>query len=164
MNPMTTSNALRWRNITAILLGLFGTVAMVGDLIGSRSIKGLGAVSAVAPFPKVFCKVAGIEGFACAFTIVYEDGGEIHCLPVTPELYSHMSGPYNRRNVYGAALAGGAILPRELWGAVFDYGFAPDGPLRREFGIPAEAANLRVVVQSKTRGSDEVWTLQRKCR
>jgi hypothetical protein len=161
MNASTsTDRAMRWRNIAAAMLCGFAGMAMVGDLAGSRTVKGLGAISAAAPFPKVFCEFEGMEGFANEFAVAYEVAGSPHWLALTPEVYSRLAGPYNRRNVYGAALAGGPKLPRPVWEAVFRHGFAPDGPLRRELGIPRDATNLRVHIRTKTRGRDEAWVLQ----
>lgn len=133
---------------------------MVGDLLGLRIVKGIGAISAGAPFPKVFCEFDGMEGFACDFMVRYDAAGERHEIPITPELYARLKGPYNRRNVYGAALAGGPKLPRSVWEPIFRHGFAENGPLRREFGLPEEAANIVVVVRTKTRGHSEEWLLQ----
>jgi hypothetical protein len=156
----TPARSLHWRNLGAVGLCLFASTAMMGDIIGSRVVKGLGAIFVAAPFPKVFCEFEGMEGFACDFTLRFETAGELHEIPITPELYSRLGGPYNRRNVYGAALAGGPKLPRPVWEPVFRYGFAAKGPLRREFGIPHDATNITVVVRSKTRGHEEEWFLQ----
>ena len=155
-----TPLSIRSRNLGAVLLCLLASTAMVGDLAGSRILKGLGAVSAAAPFPKVFCLFEGVEGFACEFHLCYEVAGVEVATPLTPELYARLAGPYNRRNVYGAALAGGARLPRALWEPVFRHGFAEDGPLRREFGLPAGATNLNVLVRSRTRGRPGQGRLQ----
>lgn len=161
---MNSSNAhsrsIRRRNVAAIALCLFASTAMVGDLLGSRIVKGLGAISAVAPFPKVFCEFEGMEGWACNFTLRFDAAGERHEMPITPELYARLTGPYNRRNVYGAALAGGPKLPRSIWEPIFRHGFAENGPLHREFGLPSDATSIAVVVRSKTRGQSEEWLLQ----
>jgi hypothetical protein len=156
----TQPGSHRWRNVGAVVLCLFATTAMVGDLLGSRSVKGLGAVSAAAPFPKVFCEFDGMEGFACEFILHFDEKGERREMPITPELYARLTGPYNRRNVYGAALAGGPRLPRAIWEPIFRHGFAVNGPLRREFGIPSDAINVAVVVRTRTRGREEEWLLQ----
>jgi len=154
------SRSIRWRNLAAGALGLFASTAMVGDLLGSRNMKGLGAICAFAPFPKVFCEFEGMEGWSCAFTLRFDAAGERREMPITPERYARLTGPYNRRNVYGAALAGGPKLPRSLWEPIFRHGFAENGPLRREFGLPADATNIAVLVRTKTRGHSEEWLLQ----
>jgi hypothetical protein len=162
--PFPSGRTAAWRNWAALVLGLFGLTAMVGDLLGSRALKGLGAVSVVAPFPKVFCDMNGVEGFACEFAIHYDTAtGEHRREAITPELYAQLAGPYNRRNVYGAALAGAPILPAPVWESVFQYGFAPDGPLRRELGLPPDATNIAVVIHTKTRGRNGTWTLHPSC-
>ena len=163
MNPspaMSSARSIRWRNWAALVLGVFGLTAMFGDVTGVRTLKGLGMASMTAPCPKVFCDMNGYEGFACKFTIHYEIAGEQHKLPITPELYSRLTGPYNRRNVYGAALVGAPILPEPLWQSVFQFGFQPDGPLRQEFGVPRDATNLCVVIQTRTRNRNDQWILK----
>jgi hypothetical protein len=158
---MNASKSVIWRNWAALALGLFGLTAMAGDLIGSRTLKGIGAVSMVAPFPKVFCNMGGYEGFACDFVMHYDTAdGRHHELPITPEVYARLTGPYNRRNVYGAALAGAPILPAAMWQSVFHYGFKPGGPLRTELGVPDDAESFSVVVRARTKGIDRTWTLK----
>ncbi len=137
---------------------------MVGDLTGVKAIKGLGAASAASPFPKVFSDVKGLETFASEFTLSFQlSNGTKRELPITPELYQRLTGPYNRRNVYGAALAYAPRMPQPLWEAVFCYGLKPGGPLRREFGIPDEATNVSVRIATKTQGRHDTWTLQPAC-
>ena len=160
MKPLPAeSKSTRRRNLGALFVCILACSAMVGDLCGSRGVKGLGAVSVIAPFPKVFCEFEGVEGFASDFFVRFDIGDECRCVPITAELYARLAGPYSRRNVYGAALAGGPKLPRAIWEPVFRYGFAENGPLRREFGIPLEATNLVVIVRSKTRAAQEEWLL-----
>jgi hypothetical protein len=56
-------------------------------------------------------------------------------LELTPEVYAKLRGPYNRRNVYGAALAFGPVLPVEMRNAVMKYALCGERPLFRELGI-----------------------------
>ena len=161
MKTRSSPHGIIWRNWIALALGLFGLTAMIGDVAGSRVLKGLGFVSMAAPCPKVFCDMDGYEGFACDFIIRYSTPtGERREQLITPELYARLGGPYNRRNVYGAALAGAPILPEPLWQSVFQYGFHGDGPLRRELGVPRNAVDLEVVICTRTRGRNNAWTLQ----
>jgi hypothetical protein len=137
---------------------------MIGEVTGLRALKGLGAASAVAPFPKVFSDVGGLETFASEFAFVVQqpDGGR-SVEPITPELYQRLAGPYNRRNAYGAALSYAPRLPPELWRAVFCYGLGPGGPLRREFSLPPAPARVSVTIRTKTRGRSNAWTLDPSC-
>lgn len=145
-----------WRNLAAGALLLFGLTQMAGDLLGNRVLKGLGAVSAVAPCPKVFCDMNGFEAFAADFTITLEEKGAIS-VPVTPELYSRLNGPYNRRNVYGFAIAASPLLPEPIRRSVFNYAFAPGGPLRREMKLPEDTSSIGITVREGTRGRHRSW-------
>src|SRR4051812_7665487 len=93
------------RNRLAVLITIFACSAMVGDMFNVLPLKGIGAASSIAPFPKVFCDNQGLEGFASEFTLRAEGPSGITNMVLTPESYSRLKGPYNRRNVYGAALA-----------------------------------------------------------
>jgi hypothetical protein len=157
---MNSHDSLRWRNRAALALTVLGCSAMLGDMVGSLPLKGLGAASAFAPFPKVFCDNQGLEGFASEFTILARHAdGSTNRIELTPELYSGLKGPYNRRNVYGAALSFGPKLPAEMWRNVFEYGLGPGGPLRREFDLPGDTTYVVVVVRTKTSGRSDQWTL-----
>ena len=106
----------------------------------------------------------GLETFASEFIIQMEtSSGQRVERVITPELYRQLKGPYNRRNVYGAALSYAPRLPDELWQAVFCYGLNPEGPLRRELGLPSDAAHVRVVIRTKTYGRSDTWVLSPSC-
>jgi hypothetical protein len=137
---------------------------MVGDLTGVKAIKGLGAATVASPLPKVFSDVRGLETFASDFSLSFQlPGGNQRELSITPELYQRLAGPYNRRNVYGAALAYAPRLPLPLWETVFCYGLKPGGPLRREFAVPDDATNLSVLITTRTKGRHDTWKLQPSC-
>jgi hypothetical protein len=161
MNSPTTQHwSVRWRNLAALAAGLFAGTAMVGDLLRVPALKAIGLASALAPCPKVFCDTKGLEAFASDFFLRFETNGETTQMKLTPELYAKLEGPYNRRNVYGAALSFAPRLPEPLWRAVFDYALAPQGPMRVELGLPANATNLSVSIHTRTRGRADVWELQ----
>jgi hypothetical protein len=153
-----------WRDVGAAALLVLGSLQMLGDAAGIAPLKGIGAALAASPLPKVFTDVRGLETFASEFTLLatLPSGQEI-ALPITPEVYRRLGGPYNRRNVYGAALSYAPRLPRRLWEAVFCYGLRRGGPLRSELGVPAEAAHLRVRIATRTRGRSDVWVLEAAC-
>jgi hypothetical protein len=151
-------------NIAALALTLMGCAQMLGYLLDSRILRGIGAATMIAPFPKVFSDVDGLETFASEFTLHWRDSsGGTHAVPITPELYTRLGGAYNRRNVYGAALSYGPRLPEPLWQAVFCYAFAADGPLRREFGLGAGAHDVAVEIRTRTKGRNDRWLLQPPC-
>jgi hypothetical protein len=152
------------RDAAALALLVVGLAAMAGDGVGSTPLKGVALATMASPLPKVFSAVEGYETFAARFMLIVErPDGEETVLELTPEAARALRGPYNRRNVYGAALAYAPRLPRPVWEAVFCYGFAAGGPLRAELGIPAEARWVTVEIVSKTRGSSDSWRLEARC-
>jgi hypothetical protein len=160
----TTERALVWRNGAALLLLIVGAFQMLGYITGSRALRGIGAASAMSPAPKVFSDVDGLETFASEFTLRYRlIDGQHGSLRITPEVYGRLGGPYNRRNVYGAALSYAPRLPERLWTTVFCYGMTPDGPLRREIGLPADAHELSISIRTLTRGRTDQWTYAPVC-
>ena len=161
IRPGGSLRSLTLRNAAACVLFSIGLLQMAGEACGSRTLKGLGAATAAAPLPKVFCDVAGLEPFASTFTLVGETrGGEAFEIAITPEVYARLSGPYNRRNAYGAALSFAPRLPEGLWRSVARHGLREGGPLRRELGLPKDTALLRVRIATQTRGRDDEWDLE----
>jgi hypothetical protein len=127
-------------------------------------LRGLGAATAASPLPKVFSDVDSLETFASEFTLRYRKPGRtVVEMAITPELYGRLGGPYNRRNVYGAALSYAPRLPRELWEPVFCYGLGSEGPLRTELGLGSDVTDISVTIRTRTRGRTDVWILEPTC-
>ncbi len=96
----------------------------------------------------MFSSVRGLETYSTRFFVEWTDrAGAAHALLVTPEIYARLRGPYNRRNVYGAALAYGPVLPVELRDPVMRYALCGDAPLLRELGIDPEQIAGRVRIR-----------------
>ena len=147
------SRSLRRANALSIALIAVGSLQMIGYLTGSKALRGIGAASAASPLPKVFgtAPVAGesgveLETFSSQFTLLYELHGETVEMPITPEIYSKVCGPYNRRNVYGAVLAYGPCLPPELVDQAMAYALEEPALLIAELKLPTAAKNFRVRV------------------
>ncbi|MDP3938811.1 MAG: hypothetical protein Q8R92_11860 [Deltaproteobacteria bacterium] len=129
----------------AAFLLVLGLLQMTGDMLQLPRLKALGAVTGASPAPKVFSSIQGLETFSTKFFIDYEDAsGAIASVALTPALYAGVRGPYNRRNVYGAALAYGPVLasdPRTapLFRAVTRHALCGKAPLLREIGLDPAA-------------------------
>lgn len=139
-------------NLRAILLLVLGLAQMSFDVLGLAAAKGVAAATGASPAPKVFSAVRGFETYSTRFHLEWRDhaGGE-QSVAIDPELYARIRGPYNRRNVYGAALAYGPVLAVDpetapMLGAVLRHALCGEAPLLREIGIdPAEiAGDLRL--------------------
>ena len=151
-------------NSCIVFLTVLGLFQIVGDLFQLPFLKGIGAASVVSPFPKVFCDVRGLETFASTFTLKYYlPDGTVKDQSLTAELYQKIRGPYNRRNVYGVALAYAPRLPEKVWTTIFCYGLKPGGPLFRELQVPVGTQRVEVEIKTKTRGRDDQWLLSPLC-
>lgn len=152
----------RLRTALAVGLILLGFMQMVGFLTGVRALRGIGAASVASPLPLVFTEVRGWETFASRFTVEYETAAGRGEIEITPAVYRRLRGPYNWRNVYGAALAYGPVLPEAMSQAVLTQGFCRS-PLPGSFGIAAPIRRARVRIATKTRGRDDVHTIAVEC-
>lgn len=132
------------RRVWAGILLVVGCLQMAGDLLGSPPLKALGAATAASPAPKVFSAVEGLETYSTHFFLVWRDAaGREREVELTAEICARLRGPYNRRNVYGAALAYGPVLAsseegRALLGPVLEHGLGGERPLLEELGVGPE--------------------------
>ena len=152
---------------------VLGLLQMTGDALGLLPLKALALATAASPAPRVFSTIKGFEPYSTRFAIVWTDReGGAHTLPMTPELYARLKGPYNRRNAYGAAMAGGPVLAmdarlRPMFEAVARYGLCDPGSVLRELGVdPATVAKpVRVRYEPRSGGGLELpLTLEAPCR
>src|SRR5947209_18849767 len=98
-------NERKVKIIVAVIF-VIGLMQMTGDLLHIAPLKGLAAATGISPAPKVFTAIRGFETYSNRFFIEYTDkAGNAQSIEVTPEAYSHVSGPYWWRNVVGAVLA-----------------------------------------------------------
>jgi hypothetical protein len=158
----------RARVIASYVLVGIGLLQAVGWATGFSALRGVGQMSAASPLPFVFSSFRGVETFAAEFEVELEknDGTRVSYV-ITPELYSKLDGPYNRRNTYGAVLSYGPALDapgeRRLVESVLRYGLCNGGPLAWEFGEPEHVAKVRARVHSKTRGGRAPFHLELSC-
>ncbi|MCB1629478.1 MAG: hypothetical protein KDI48_17240 [Xanthomonadales bacterium] len=136
-----------------LFLLALGTAQMVSDVLGWQDLKGLASATQMSPAMRVFTAHQGHETHAARFSVQWHStDGQHQILQLTPGNYRNVRGPYNRRNVYGAALAYGPLLRndpklRPLQESVLQYAFCVPGPLRRELDIPADALDLQFQVR-----------------
>ncbi|QTN31751.1 hypothetical protein HZ994_05230 [Akkermansiaceae bacterium] len=148
---------MKTRNFIACLLLGIGSLQMAGYLTGSKILRGAGLASGISPFPKVFCEADGYEAFAASFRLEGMRDGDPWVMTLTPEIYSRLHGPYNRRNVYGASLAFAPRLPMELRENLFAQSLSPGSAMRSELGIPADVNGLKVIVTPRDGESHGPW-------
>jgi hypothetical protein len=158
----------------AIGLLLLGLLQMSGELLEGlgltavgRTMKALGAASTASPAPRVFSASRGLETYSTRFYLEWSDQtGNSHSLLITPERYSRIRGPYNRRNVYGAALAYGPVLAttdttKRLFDSVASYALCGDAPLLRELGVDMGTVTSRVRIRYEALPGTDLGDLPR---
>lgn len=151
------------QRIAILLLLILGLLQMCADLCGLSAIKAIAASTGASPAPKVFSAVRGLETFSSRFYIEWDDtAGEVHSMEITSERNGGILGPYNRRNVFGAALAYGPVLSSNehteaMFRDVSRYAFCGAAPLLQELGIDAERiqGSLRIKVVPQGRSEPE---------
>lgn len=138
---------IRCAMVFGLLVGL-GSLQIAAETFGMPRLKGLAAATQVSPAMKVFTAHQGYETHAARFMLSWRDrDGVTSLLMLDPRTYAKLGGPYNRRNVYGAAFAYGPLLRsdpklRQMQDSVMHYALCEPGNLRSEFGIPADATHL----------------------
>jgi hypothetical protein len=152
-------------NRAGLFLVMLGLLQMAADVFHLATLKAIAAADGASPAPKVFSTVQGLETFSSQFYVEWEGrDGEMHTVNLTPELYSRILGPYNRRNVFGAVLAYAPILSADqrtkpMYDSVVRYALCGSAPLLHELRIDTDSlrspARVRLIprVGSRLRGS-----------
>lgn len=135
-----------------------GVLQMFGDLAGLPGLKALAGATAASPAPKVFCATRGYETISTKVRLELLRGGrwvEAPSLEV-----GRLKGPYNRRNVYGAALAYAPVLEPRLREAVWTRGLCGEARLLDEAGLSAYKTHEKRLVYSLRDGRELVFPVE----
>ncbi len=151
-----------WRSISFAALAVVGFAQMTADVFHWNAVKAVAAATAASPAPKVFSAVKGLETYSSRFYIESANGAQ--SVEITPEVYSRLRGPYNRRNVFGAVLAYGPVLvsdPRTqpLFNDVSGYALCGKAPLLGEVDIPVSSVRPPVRVRIEVRPGSKTESL-----
>lgn len=145
--------------ILSVLLVCLGLLQSLGHITGNKTIKNLGLITVASPLPIVFTQQKGfLETFALDFTLVYMKNNKEKRIKITPELYAQLDKPYNYRNVLGAAISYGPMLPNELVDSVLNYAFINPGVLSNAFHL-GELKNASLELRSKTKNENKYYVL-----
>lgn len=139
-----------------VLVGAIGLAAIAGDTLGIPLLAGAGRATAASPAPKVFTDVRGFETFSAELTLeVRVATGDVRRVTLDPVTARELRGPYNRRNVYGAALAYAPRLPRPLVDDLMRRALLTPGLVAEEVGLPRGGEAAAVEVVSRTDGREQ---------
>lgn len=144
-----------------VVLFVLALGQMAADVIGSVPLRAAFAATGASPAPKVFSAVRGLETYSTRFRVEWtEPGGAIGSIAIDPHVGALLEGPYNRRNVYGAALAYGPILAadartRAMLDGVLRRALCGERALLAELGVdPARVAGgVRIVYEPLRAGA-----------
>jgi hypothetical protein len=140
--------------LAAVALIALAVAQPIADIAAMPRLKAVLAATQVAPAMKVFTAQQGFETYASRYFISWrEPDGRAQRIELTPQIYGRMQGPYNRRNVYGAALSYGPVLrssaqTRPMADSVAAYAFCTPGGLLRELRLtdaPPSAVEIELV-------------------
>lgn len=154
------------KKVLFCILVFIGLLNSIGYLINSTILRGIAAATCSSPLPLVFTNVKGVDTYALDFKItVFSKNCNENVYTITPQLYSQLKGPYNRRNVYGAAFSYAPILNDSLRNAVLHYGLCGSGVLLKEMGIIDIPEKIRISItqKSKTEINNRNWTYNYNC-
>ncbi len=147
------------RKILSVLLVLLGLMQSIGYMTGNKTIKHLGLLTVASPLPIVFTQQKGfLETFALDFTLVYKEKGVEKSIQITPALYAKLDKPYNYRNVLGAAISYGPVLPEALVQSVLGYAFLEPAAVSKAFGI-GEMKNAYIKLKAKSKNVNKTYSL-----
>lgn len=156
------------RNIAAYGLLALGLLQMLGSVTGLAALRGIGLASAASPAPQVFTTVRGLETFSTRFELSwYAPDGTERSMVLTPDLYTGLRGPYNRRNIYGAVLAYGPVLAsdprtREMYEQVSRFALCGSGaPVLLELGLDPLRVGHPITIRYTPRPGSDIGDLPR---
>jgi sterol desaturase/sphingolipid hydroxylase (fatty acid hydroxylase superfamily) len=141
-----------------VMIGI-GLMQTIGYITKSDLLKGIGFMSAASPLPLVFTSVKGIETFALCYQLeIITDTGDTVSFDLNRSVYARLKGPYNRRNVYGAAFAYAPLMPQAQREAILKYGFFNNANgFAKEFGITRPVEKVNLTIKSKTYNDKRQW-------
>jgi hypothetical protein len=139
-----------------VVLGGLAVLAPFADLVGYEPLRRFAVATNASPAMKVFTSHDGYETFSPRFHIDWQTDGRSRTLTLTPAVYGNVRGPYNRRNVYGAALSYSPVLVansrmRAMHAAVVHYALCEPAPVLSELGIGKIDPGTPITVRIETR-------------
>lgn len=133
----------RWQDKLLLLaLCTLGCAQMLADVLGMAPVKALAQATQMSPAMKVFTAQSNYETYAAEFYIGSWDEHMVYReILLDRSRYQRLQGPYNRRNVYGAAFSYGPLLannPRtaQMVQSVLRHALCDPGSAAAELGLP----------------------------
>ena len=123
----------------------------LAHLMGAPSLAVAARSTAASPLPLAFSQPGSLAGFVKELTIdLTGPDGKVERRTETQELFAGLPGPYERRIIYGSALAFSPLSPRPLFTAILRFGFCDSGPLAERMGVRYPVRSVALVRASRS--------------
>ncbi len=134
-----------------IFLVFIGCIRALANIAEMEKTSAIFTALNVSPAMRVFTAHNGYETFSSKFELEFINNESSKTVRLTPELYQQLSGPYNRRNVYGAAISYGPVLVSNentvsLFSSVGKYSFCEPASLLNELKLDVPQPLDKVVI------------------
>lgn len=146
--------------LSTVFLLAIGSLQMAGDLFQQPALLAIGRATNSSPAPKVFTQQNGYETFSARFYIQYVDNEQRqHTTEITPQNYQLIKGPYNRRNMYGAAISYAPVLAQNpitqpMMHQVLEYALRHDSALLSSLGIVAcDSHSIKLIIVPRSQSN-----------
>ena len=147
----------------AVILLFFASIKVIADVFWLGQISALAAATNVSPAMKVFTAHKGYETYSSTYVlkVAYADNST-DIITLDPKVYSQLKWPYNRRNIYGAAVAYWPILQTnektvKMWESIVKNTFCEQrSSAAFELGFDKDKSVKEVVVSYKNT-KDSQW-------
>ena len=166
---MASKQSQKLRQVLLAGMVVIGSLQMVGYLVGSQTLLGLGFLTNASPLPLVFSHFRGIEPFSATYQLEWTTrSGATASQAVTPAVYARLKGPYNLRHVYGTVFAAGPVLQQDpmeakLWQTVMNRAFCRPGFLQQSFALPENLETVTLQLQGRATGMSDGWQKEVVC-
>jgi hypothetical protein len=151
------------REVLSLLLVFIGLVQSIGYITQQPWLKSIGIMTVSSPLPIVFTEQKGLETFANDFFLEYEEKeGKKQSIQLTSTLYKKLNAPYNYRNVLGAVISYGPILPEAVVDSVLEHSFQNPGNISLALGLEVPLKNASIIIKTKTKDKHETYVVKIK--
>lgn len=152
------------------MIVMIATIIAFGSIIGyiffMPKVQAISFATAASPLPLVFSVYNGVETFTFNYTdIIINNSSHLD----VNDVYNHIEGPYNYRNVIGAMFAYGPLFEKdtkmyELRQIILKWAICRKNICKNWDLVPQILHNITIDIKSKTRGfENHSWQIYIDC-
>jgi sterol desaturase/sphingolipid hydroxylase (fatty acid hydroxylase superfamily) len=150
-----------------IFLLVIGSLSTFGVVYDNNIMKGIGFASSASPNPLVFSAFNGVETFSTKFDLkILLKNNTVVNFELDRQYYGKLSGPYNRKNIYGAMFTHGPFFEGDfidMRNKLLKRGIC-GGSVGIDFGFGNNIKNVEIEIRSKTiNRENDLWVININC-